>query len=169
MGSTLTVDNIVGATTAGTVKMPAGHVIQTVQFTRLGVHGSASPSGNVSANSSTFVDIMSKAITTKVANSKILVTMRCIALVSGGNGSTRGESKVFRNATLIGGDTYAWYGANDTMLNHSVSFLDAPSVGAGTALTYKLQGNSGTGTMIYMYSDSGGASFNDITLMEIAQ
>ena len=31
MGSTLTVDNIVGATTAANVKLPAGHVVQVVE------------------------------------------------------------------------------------------------------------------------------------------
>ena len=36
MGSTLTVDNIVGATTAANVKMPAGHVVQVVQYYRRG-------------------------------------------------------------------------------------------------------------------------------------
>ena len=168
MGSTLTVDNIVGATTAANVNIK-NHIVQTVQFTRLAVYGGAASGGNVQANSTTFVDIMSKAITTKVANSKILVTMRCVGYVSGGNGTTRGASKIFRNSTLIGGDSYAWYAANTTMCVHSVSFLDAPSVAAGTALTYKMQGNSGTGTMAYMYSDSSGSSFNDITLMEIAQ
>ena len=34
MGSTLTVDNIVGATTAGTLKLPAGNIIQS-QFINL--------------------------------------------------------------------------------------------------------------------------------------
>ena len=33
MGSTLTVDNIVGATTAANVKFPAGAIVQTLQFT----------------------------------------------------------------------------------------------------------------------------------------
>ena len=33
MGSTLTVDNIVGATTAANVKLPAGTVLQTVSGT----------------------------------------------------------------------------------------------------------------------------------------
>jgi len=32
MGSTLTVDNIVGATTAANVKLPAGTVLQTQTF-----------------------------------------------------------------------------------------------------------------------------------------
>jgi len=166
--STLSVDTIQGQTTAANVNIP-NHIVQTVQFTRLGVNGAAASGGNVQANSTSYVDIMSQAITTKVANSKILVTMRCIGYVSGGNGTSRGSSKVFRNATLIGGDTYAWYGPSGLMTPMNLSFLDAPSVAAGTVLTYKLQGNSGTGTMSYLYTDNSGGSFNDITLMEIAQ
>jgi len=165
--SILKVDTINEKTSGNGVAIP-GHVVQTVQFNRLGVNGS-NPGGSVNATSTTYVDIMSKAITTKVANSKILVTMRCTGYVGGGNGTTRGASKIFRNSTLIGGDPYAWYGANAVMYHHQISFLDAPSVAAGTTLTYKMQGNSGTGTMVYLYADGGGGAYNDITLMEIAQ
>ena len=65
MGSTLTVDNIVGATTAANVKMPAGAVLQVQQ---------AYARGGVNASSTTFVasgiDID---FTPKYATSKVLI------------------------------------------------------------------------------------------------
>ena len=38
MGSTLTVDNIVGATTAANVKLPAGSILQTLSTTKIDDH-----------------------------------------------------------------------------------------------------------------------------------
>ena len=67
MGSTLTVDNIVGATTAANVKLPAGAVLQTKQF----VHPTADSITSTSfTNSSVTVNI-----TPKYSTSKIRVTI----------------------------------------------------------------------------------------------
>jgi len=144
----------------------AGHVIQVVQFTRLG-NFQSSATGFVDVSSTTYSDLMSKAITTKAANSKILVAMRC----TGYNGSNlvRGSSKIFRDSTLITADEYAWYAPQSTMVTHTISFLDEPSASAGTTITYKMQGNADIASIRYLYSDGGGSAINDITLMEIAQ
>lgn len=64
--STLSVDTIQGKTTAGTVAMPAGVIIQTVDFT----HGT-----NVATQSTGYVDTgISAVITPKFSNSKIYIT-----------------------------------------------------------------------------------------------
>jgi len=64
--STLKVDTIQGKTTAGTVAMPAGVIIQTVDFT----HGT-----NVATQSTGYVDTgISAVITPKFSNSKIYIT-----------------------------------------------------------------------------------------------
>ena len=68
MGSTLTVDNIVGATTAVNVKLPAGTILQTVTK-------SFSDSTSATSSGTTFTDITNGtiAITPKYNNSKILI------------------------------------------------------------------------------------------------
>jgi len=64
--STLSVDTIQGKTTAGTVAMPAGVIIQTVNFTT---------NTQVDTNTSTFTNTgLSGTITPKFASSKIYVT-----------------------------------------------------------------------------------------------
>tara|TARA_B100001057_G_scaffold242970_1_gene243279 strand:- start:178 stop:696 length:519 start_codon:yes stop_codon:yes gene_type:complete len=78
MGSTLTVDNIVGATAAANVKLPAGTILQTV---------TAETGGYVTHNTSTFADTgLQCSITPKYASSHILVVVSCQASQSGANG-----------------------------------------------------------------------------------
>ena len=62
MASTLTVDNIVGATTAANVKLPAGSVLQTVTNTA---------TSTVNATSTSDVDLITVSITPKYSNSVI--------------------------------------------------------------------------------------------------
>ena len=68
MGSTLTVDNIVGATTAANVKLPAGTVLQKIV---------TQSSSNQGINSTSFVAVSSltASITPKFANSRLVVTI----------------------------------------------------------------------------------------------
>ena len=168
MGSTLTVDNLVGATTAANVKLPAGYIVQSVSFQRPGSLGSTSSIAALS--SSTFVDVMSKAITTKFANSQIYVAMSIVAY--DGTASTRAMIRVYRDSTIIDSDKYAIYCPQSTMQNYQIFILDSPSASAGTALTYKLQAARQTGSssgLTIGYGDSGGGSSASIILMEIAQ
>ncbi len=66
MTSRLLVDKIEGKASSGTIQMPAGHVIQTVNFTT---------NTQVSTNTSTFTNTgLSGTITPKFASSKIYVT-----------------------------------------------------------------------------------------------
>tara|TARA_Y100001938_G_C7806219_1_gene289557 strand:+ start:22 stop:528 length:507 start_codon:yes stop_codon:yes gene_type:complete len=167
--STLKVDTIQGKTTSGTVAMPAGHVVQSVEFARIGVVGS-SLSSLLTIDSTSFADVMSKTITTKLANSKIFVSMNVV----GFNGADvlRVSTKIFRDSTQINGDVYGLYGVQDHMILYAFSMLDAPSASAGTTFTYKMQaarqGGSSTAHQIG-YGDSGGGSTANIILMEIAQ
>jgi len=145
------------------VDAPSGTIVQVVQFLDNGSYSSGSSLLNTST--STFQDVMSKSITTKVANSYILVDVVCVGYYGGGN--LRGRSKLFRNSTQIDGDPYAWYGDTSTMVVHTIKNLDSPSATAGTTLTYTLQGAALTGTPSLGYQDSGGGSHNSITLTEI--
>ena len=170
MGSTLTVDNIVGATTAANVKLPAGHIVQTAQYLRRGQTG-ANMSSLVNVQTSSFVDVMSKAITTKFANSLIFVKMNCVFYETQSGQSARSSTKILRNSTEINADHYGAYTEYNIMGNYLVSMLDTPSAAAGTTLTYKLQARrqGGSGQCLWGYGDGSGGSSASIILMEIAQ
>ena len=167
MASTLTVDNIQGATTAVNVNLP-GAVVQSVQFHRPGL--TTSMNSLAVLDSGTFVDIMSKAITTKFANSKIYVAMGFVAYDN--NNNARAMTKILRDSTQIDADRYAIYCPSSVMQNYQVALLDSPSASAGTTLTYKLQAARQAGSSSGLsigYGDSGGGSSASIILMEIAQ
>ena len=170
MGSTLTVDNIQGATTAANVKLPEGSIVQTVQYLRRGLN-STSMSSLVNVQTSSFVDVMSKAIVTKFANSLIFVKMNCVFYESVSGQSARSTAKILRNSTEINADNYGAYKDYNVMGNYLVSMLDTPSAAAGTTLTYKLQAKrqSGSGQCYWGYGDGSGGSSASIILMEIAQ
>ena len=168
--STLSVDTITGQTTAANVKMPAGHIVQTVQYLRKGLHGT-SMSSLVNVQTSSFVDVMSKAIVTKFANSLIFVKMNCVFYESQSGQSARSTTKILRNSTEINADNYGAYNDYNVMGNYLVSMFDTPSAAAGTTLTYKLQAKrqSGSGQCYFGYGDSNGGTSASIILMEIAQ
>ena len=169
MASTLTVDNIVGATTAANVKLPEGSIVQTVQYLRPGLLSSMSSLVNVQTSS--FVDVMSKAIVTKFANSLIFVYMNCVFYENQSGQSARSSTKILRNSTQINADKYGAYTSYNVMGNYLVSMLDTPSAAAGTTLTYKLQAKrqAGSGQCEFGYGDGSGGSSASIVLMEIAQ
>ena len=168
--STLSVDTIQGQTTAANVKLPEGSIVQTVQYLRRGLHGT-SMSSLVNVQTSSFVDVMSKAIVTKFANSLIFVKMNCCYYESQSGQSARCTTKILRNSTEINADNYGAYNDYNVMANYLVSMLDTPSAVAGTTLTYKLQAKrqSGTGQCVWGYGDGSGGSSASIVLMEIAQ
>ena len=168
--STLSVDTIQGQTTAANVKMPAGHIVQTVQYLRRGLNGT-SMSSLVNVQTSSFVDVMSKAIVTKFANSLIFVKMNCVFYESQSGQSARSTVKILRNSDEINADNYGAYNDYNVMGNYLVSMLDTPSAAAGTTLTYKLQAKrqAGSGQCLWGYGDGSGGSSASIVLMEIAQ
>ena len=180
MAGTLTVQNIEGPSSganANKIIIPSGQtfipssdqIIQTVQYLRPGAYAAGSISGTgVGSASSAFVDLMSKSITTKAANSKIRVIVGLVGYNSASE--IRGGIRLLRDSTVIAGDTYGLYGPAGTMTNFIMDHIDSPSAAAGTALTYTLRGqNAGSDTISFLYQDSGGASNNYITLQEIAQ
>ena len=164
--STLKVDSLVEKTSGNGVHIPE-HIIQSTQSTHYSpTNGNL---GRIDINTlNTYTDVMNASITTKSANSKILVFTSCVAY-SGSN--VRGRGKLFRNSTQIVFDPYAWHYTSTDMQPWVVNLIDTPSVAAGTTLTYKIQAaNAISGTTLSLkYSDSQGTTFNALTLMEIAQ
>ena len=178
MASTLTVDNIVGATTAANVKLPAGCVLQVLSTTK---------TDTFTTSSAGPIDItgLSVSITPKYATSKILVMFDVhivgydagtgLRLLRGSTNLALGDASGSRaRMTAIGfysnGVSPNAYSGGQT----SMSFLDSPSTTSAT--TYKLQAQclSGNGININRSrydTDNGNASrgSSTITVMEISQ
>ena len=153
MASTLTVDNIVGATAAGNVHIPGG-VVQVV---------SANYSTLVTSASTTWVDTgLSCAITPKFSNSKIMILVD----QNGRNESNWMGYRMLRDTLSIKGTNFYLYDSNSTN-NSSISFnfLDSPNT--ISQITYK--------TQFMRAQNSNNVKVNDnsapatILLMEIAQ
>ena len=176
MASELTVQTIKGPTSGGNankILVPSGHtllapdhIIQTVQHLHAAT-GTTNAGRLDMAASSGFVDVFSKAITTKVANSKILVLCNCVAHTAGS--TMRMQGRIIKDTSEIYRDPYAWYGVAGEMDTHTVIHLDSPSASAGTTINYKLQASNVGSAIVYMkYADGGGTCHSSLTLMEIA-
>ena len=159
------------SSTAGTLEfgalvssdLPAGSVLQVVEFQRAG-QLSASNSIVAPAINAGFVDLMSKSITTKATNSKILVmaewnTYNC----------TRGRFQLLRGSSQISADPYAHYvSSSSDFVNYKTTIVDDHQQSAGTSITYKVQVRSDSGTCSFGYGDSGGRGGASLVLVEVA-
>ena len=166
--STLSVDTIQGQTTAANVKMPAGHILQTLQGGRTTFFVTSS---------STYADVVSQTITPKYSSSKILITVS-------GCGSAQNNNalyfKLLRGSTEInagtGGGYYNVAGAITSdnsssgfdVKGFSIVFLDSPATTSAT--TYKLQAAAvnGTARVGGRQSNTDIAVPTRITVMEIS-
>ena len=158
MTSRLLVDKIEGKTTSGSIQMPQGHVIQTVEVQN---------TSSSSTTSTSFVDSgLSAAITPKYSTSKILCQ------ISAGIGNTgtsadiviqvlRGSTQVLECARL----SFNTGGHGNAQQFFQV--LDSPSTTSAT--TYKLQMKADGGTTRLNDSASNGNGSSSIVLQEIAQ
>jgi hypothetical protein len=98
MTSRLLVDKIEGKATSGTIQMPAGHIIQTVE--------SQGVFSEVTTTGSSFVDSnMTLDITPKFANSFILCNFRCWCSCNQASGGIR--LQVTRNGSNFEGGNLA--------------------------------------------------------------
>ena len=135
MASTLTVDNIVGATTAANVKLPAGSILQVVE-------GSATAL-NVTNSTSLTASNLSATITPKYSSSKVLITVSL-------NGCYRAsETDYIVFHIYKGGSNHhsisTAVAQNGESASDSVahSYLDSPNTTSAT--TYAVYMRSGTG------------------------
>ena len=170
MGSTLTVDNIVGATTAANVKLPAGYVVQTEYASQSGAR--------TQSTSTSWVDItgMSVTITPKYATSKILITASFPDTFSSNASSNAANSLYLKCVRNIGGGTFSDVCqiadrqgldllASESMMSMSYSFLDSPTT--TSACIYKGQLKSYNSNQVNVGQQSSGLV--NILAMEIAQ
>ena len=162
MGSTLTVDNIVGATTAANVKLPAGSVLQTV-------YSQTTTSESTTSNS--FVDTgLYVTITPKYSSSKILITAS-VSLYNGSNASAAAVT-LKRGSTNLSsasyGFGYIYIASGGGHVNQTpIEFLDSPSTTSST--TYRVQFSTGVGVNTGTAYISVNSTPSTITVMEIAQ
>ena len=168
MASTLTVDNIQGATSADKVDIP-GHVLQV----KSGHLNTA-----VSTTSTSFADIsnLTATITPTSTSSKILINVD-LGIVSTST-SNAIIFRLMRGSTEIGAATgatnencfiYVWPGGASVFHSYANHFLDSPSTTSAT--TYKLQwkmtGSTDTGYINRRNTDNYGRTSSNFTVMEI--
>ena len=170
MGSTLTVDNIVGATTAANVKLPAGGIVG---------YKSVSTATNTDITSSSFSDLNGMTITysAKYSTSVLLFLVSYHVFIHQQTGQAWGTAGVklinsTDSATVIADAGYgigANISGNDDRMMLRGAFEKEYDVNSTDSKTYKLQGArlQGSGTMSFNHSSYGmGGS---ITVLEIAQ
>ena len=174
--STLSVDTIQGKTTASTVKMPQGHVIQTI----------ASNSDTRFASSSTsWVDTGLFSLTfpnNLQSGSKVLARIHVtIGEVANNNWSNRVSLSIFENTTNKGSDDYGMVNGNahhqgTDWTVYEVNRLTGEEMFTPSVLngTYKLyfKSNSGFERVVGMSSNTGThnpTGKTQIILQEIAQ
>ena len=155
MGSTLTVDNIVGATTAANVKLPAGAVLQVVE---------GAFSTQVDMASSNYADTsLTVTITPKFASSKVFVITNLHMYINGtgllGLDVVRGSTQIVEAQKAVG------YADNTTGVA-AITKLDSPATTSATTYKVRVKYTAlGGGSTARINQQNGGSR---ITVMEIA-
>lgn len=159
MASTLTVDNIVGATAAAKVHMPGG-VVQVIQ-------GNTATRVLISTGTYTFTGLTAS-ITPKFSTSKILVQIEqagCLA-VSGNTGDI--NMRLQRNSSDIYNFALGYFYGVATEFRTGISgcFLDSPATTNATVYRTMFAANDGGSCAV---QNDNANTVSTITLMEIAQ
>ena len=165
MTSRLLVDKIEGKTTANTVEMPSGSIIQVV---------SGEDNGGLTTSSTSYVDSgLSATITPKFSSSKILVIVQnsARATTTSSNGSGT-ESQIHRGSTAIGQiaitrvrEQTGNAATQNVQGGGHLNTLDSPSTTSATTYSVKIRAQHADISAVYNDGNSGSV----ITLMEIAQ
>jgi hypothetical protein len=153
MASTLTVDNIVGATTSDNVHIP-GAMVQILE---------ADYSTQTDVTATSYFDLgLSVTITPKFSTSKIFVMTNVHCYL---NGTGFIALRVMRGSTEVveAARGHGWQDNSSAMVN--VTKLDSPATTSST--TYKIQVKAVGISNTPRINDGGGPS--RITVMEIAQ
>ena len=170
MGSTLTVDNIVGATTAANVKMPAGAVLQVIQ-----AHTTTETAINSGERAYSDVAGVTAAITPKYSDSKVLVRIMVSYYHNGQSDS--GALRILRGSTVVYDDIHnIGYTGNSDQSGGVTTFeyLDSPSTTSATTYGIYLRcATAGQACVNKSHRDSNESGYDmrtasSITAMEIA-
>ena len=159
MGSTLTVDNIQGATTAGTVHMPAGHVVQVVEYRDNGNYTNSSTSYAQASQTGTF--------TLKNSSNKVLVTVNCLTRAQRSSASGV-RLAIYRGSVASGtritsGSEPQVYSTDSGTEQYNINMLQILDTPAAASTTYSLalQKHSSSGD-VHIY----GSFFQTIITMQ---
>ena len=161
MASTLTVDTIVGATAASKVKLPAGAILQTVNY--------VNNTNHVKSGTSYTGTNLQATITPKYVDSKILILVATgVDTNTGGRGA---NITVYRdnttNLAINNSSNYMGYGigyGGRLQVSTNIMFLDSPAT--TNATNYRIYLRSTDSGQV----ESPGTYQNQtITLLEIAQ
>ena len=164
MASTLTVDNIVGATNASSIHIP-GHVIQTV-------HTSYNTSVTLNHSSGAIETGLNHTITPKYSNSKILITVTQNIQTSSNSycqicirrGTIASNSLLSIIVTPEG-----YNNSTDEEINQlPFSWLDSPATTSATRYFVSMERIGGTSN-ITAQTSTNGVSVSTMVLQEIAQ
>jgi len=153
--STLSVDTIQGKTTAGTVAMPSGHIVQTTPMVTVNdvqVVGSNSSSNTLIGNG------VICSITPKFANSRIRTCLSYFLFIADGT-----AANIFMGRSVAGG-SYAYVNSGKTQnrfegqwSNAIFDIIDTPSYSLGQSISYQPYWyTSNTSSNMY-FGISGGA------------
>ena len=170
--STLSVDTIQGKTTAGTVQMPSGYIVQTA---------SSVITATTAHTTTTYTDSISATITPKFSTSKIMVwattsligeatsttyiwfASRLVRVV-GGTTTAIFNDHTASNSLMHGWGSRSSSGSVESATYETLQFLDSPST--TSEITYKIQTAGRSGVAISVNARSTNST---ITMMEIAQ
>ena len=174
--STLSVDTIQGQTAAAKVKMPSGHIIQTV---------TKSFTNGTNTTSQSFTDITggSLAITPFFSTSKILVQLQySIGFADsntpysyGGIQVLRGSTDITPNIPTDGTGSFEFGGSVggassvEFYQRYSNVIIDSPSTTSSTTYTTKIKAYGAGGGSVYVNPGSVVVGKSHIILMELAQ
>jgi hypothetical protein len=181
--STLQVENLIGPTSGSNANKviipsgqtldasngltpPAGHVIQTIYG-----ESTTRPSTTSSSHVSTG---LARSITTKMANSKILVAYDFSVQLKMVNTGNTGEVSIFNSldsyASSLVAKTGAAYADHWIMLPNGLQVLHSPNQSAGTTITYDLRMRLTAGSNEIYINDNwaGSVSKQTVVIMEIA-
>ena len=169
MGSTLTVDNIVGATAAGKVKLPAGCVLQTINAQNTTLQSTTN------TNFATPTNAITATITPFFSSSKILIKghVVCggsaagigvnISLLAGGSLVPQAELGADENGLLA----YGFGRADGVQAMYSFEHLDSPATTSAYTYAIAFSRYGGSGTAYVGWNNN--KDRTSLTLMEIAQ
>lgn len=166
MASTLTVDNIVGATSSSSIHIP-GHVLQVVQNVKTGMQTQSAP------GTLTYTTVQSVTITPKSNTSKILLRVNYgwgDSNAAGGGMVTRFQ----RGTTTVAEYNVFWAsssnGTGAVYDTASHEFLDSPATTSAITYNFQVGSQAGDDTIYYNAEFSGHTSqIATLTAMEIAQ
>ena len=163
MASTISVDTLQGSTTAGTIQMPPGHVIQIQR---------ASIGGNITTSSSSPVASgLERAITPKFATS--LIQVQCLGGRSYVQSGQQLDISLFKdgsNVNSIGSGRWESQYSTGNMHHGGYSACYFETAGSTSSRTYQVYFDVGSGTVSFNNSPSGSDEYLvHLVVTEISQ